>query len=174
MGGMVINNLSAQPTTECGLLQQELLKSLVESKKQIGIAENLIQRLASKKIDAIRCMYKNVHVTHNEYGECDCYFCIDTFLDEITLTLEYYVQKIPLDGLSNHDKRIAKRYNEYVCSYENAKKVLSDFNTFHPLGGLTGNIHWIFSIDEVLESDFLTKGLRVSDKGGSLFNVFLK
>ena len=36
MDGMVINNLSAQATTECGLLQQELLKSFVEAEKQKG------------------------------------------------------------------------------------------------------------------------------------------
>lgn len=49
MDGMVINNLSAQATTECGLLQQELLKSFVEARKQRGITESLIQRLAEKK-----------------------------------------------------------------------------------------------------------------------------
>ena len=49
MDGMVINNLSAQATTECGLLQQELLKSFVEARKQRGIMESLMQRLAAKK-----------------------------------------------------------------------------------------------------------------------------
>lgn len=49
MDGMVINNLSAQATTECGLLQQELLKSFVEARKQRGITESLIQRLAEKR-----------------------------------------------------------------------------------------------------------------------------
>ena len=53
MDGMVINNLSAQATTECGLLQQELLKSFVEAEKQNGITESLMKRLPSKKIDAI-------------------------------------------------------------------------------------------------------------------------
>lgn len=48
MEGMVINNLSAHPTTECGLLQQELLKSFVEQRKQRGITERLMQRLAAK------------------------------------------------------------------------------------------------------------------------------
>ena len=49
MDEMVINNLSAQATTECSLLQQELLKSLVETRKQRGITESLMQRLAAKK-----------------------------------------------------------------------------------------------------------------------------
>lgn len=49
MDGMVINNLSAQATSECGLLQQELLKSFVEARKQRGIMESLMQRLAAKK-----------------------------------------------------------------------------------------------------------------------------
>ena len=116
MDGMVINNLSAQATTECGLLQQELLKSFVEARKQRGITESLIQRLAEKKIYAIRDMYKNVHVTHNKYGECNCFFHIETFDDEFTLALKYYVKKIPLVGLSKHDKSVARRYNEYVYS----------------------------------------------------------
>lgn len=174
MDGMVINNLSAQTTTECGLLQQELLRSFVEQRKQRGIVESLMERLAAKKLNAIRNMYKNVHVTHNEYGGCNCYFYIDTINNEITLTLKYYVKKIPLDGLSKHDRIIAKRYNEYVYSYDTANNVSSDFKSFHPLYGLTGCCSWSFSIDEVLESDFLTKGLRVSDKGDSPFNVFLK
>lgn len=171
---MVINNMSAQANTECGLLQQELLKSFVEARKQRGIMEILMQRLAAKKIDAIRDMYKNIHVTHNKYGECNCYFYIDTFVDEITLTLKYYVKKIPLDGLSNHDKRIARRYNEYVYNYDNANNVSSDFKSFHPLYGLTGCCSWSFSIDDILKSDFLTKGIRVGDKGDSPFKVFLK
>ena len=57
MDGMVINDLSAQATTECGLLQQELLKSFVEAEKQKGIKEGLMKRLASKKIDVISYMY---------------------------------------------------------------------------------------------------------------------
>ena len=70
MDGMVINNLSAQVTTECGLLQQELLKSFVEARKQRGIMESLMQRLAAKKMNAIREMYENVRVTHKKFGEC--------------------------------------------------------------------------------------------------------
>mgnify|MGYP004475103139 FL=1 len=70
MDGMVINNLSAQVTTECGLLQQELLKSFVEARKQRGIMESLMQRLAAKKMNAIRDMYENVRVTHKKFGEC--------------------------------------------------------------------------------------------------------
>lgn len=174
MDGMVINKLSAQATTECGLLQQELLKSFVEDRKQRGIMESLMQRLAAKKMNAIRDMYENVRVTHNEYGECNCYFYIDTFVDEITLTLKYYIKKIPLDGLSNHDKRVAKRYNEYVYNYDTANNVSSDFKSFHPLYGLTGCCSWSFSIDDILKSDFLTKGIRVGDKGDCPFEVFLK
>ena len=49
MDGMVINNLSAQATTECSLLQQELLKSYVEARKQRGITESLMKRLAVKR-----------------------------------------------------------------------------------------------------------------------------
>ena len=67
MDGMVINNLSAQATTECSVLQQELLKSRVETGKQRGITESLMKRLAAKKMNAISDMYKNVHVTHNKY-----------------------------------------------------------------------------------------------------------
>ena len=174
MDGMVINNLSAQATTECSLLQQELLKSLVETRKQRGITESLIQRLAAKKMNAIRDMYKNVRVTHNKYGECSCYFYIDTFVDEITLTLKYYVKKIPLDGLSKHDKSVARRYNDYVYNYDKANDISSDFKSFHTPYGLTGCCSWSFSIDDILKSDFLTKGIRVGDKEDSPFKVFLK
>ena len=174
MDGTVINNLSTQSTTECGLLQQELLKSFVETRKQRGITESLIQRLAEKKIYAIRDMYKNVHVIHNKYGECNCFFDIETFVDEFTLALKYYVKKIPLDGLSKHDKSIARRYNEYVYSYDCANNISSDFKTFRPWGGLTGIRDWSYSIDDILKSDFLTKGIRVSDKEDSPFKVFLK
>lgn len=100
MDGMVINNLSAQATTECGLLQQELLKSFVEAEKQNGITESLMKRLASKKIDAISDMYGNVHVTNDKFGECGSDFYIDATADRITLSLKYYVYRIPLDGLS--------------------------------------------------------------------------
>ena len=174
MEGMVINNLSSQATTECSMLQQELLKSLVETRKQRGITESLMQRLAAKKMNAIRDMYKNVHVTHNKYGECNCYFYIDTFVDEITLTLKYYVKKIPFDGLSKHDKSVAKRYNYFVYNYDTANNVSSGFKTFRPWGGLTGSCDWIYYIDDILKSDFLTKGIRVGDKEDSPFKVFLK
>lgn len=174
MDGMVINNLSAQATTECGLLQQELLKSFVEARKQRGIIESLMQRLAAKKINAIRDMYENVRVTHKKFGECYSNFYIDTIADGITLTLEYYVKEIPLDGLSKHDKSVARRYNEYVYSYDTANNVSSDFKTFLPCGGLTGIRDWSYSIDDILKSDLLTKGIRVSDKEDSPFKVFLK
>ena len=89
MDGMVINNLSAQATTECRLLQQELLKSFVEARKQRGIMERLMQRLAAKKMNAIRDMYENVRVTHKKFGECGSDFYIDVIADGITLTLKY-------------------------------------------------------------------------------------
>lgn len=174
MEGMVINNLSAQANTECGLLQQELLKSFVEARKQRGIMESLMQRLAAKKMKAIRDMYENVRVTHKKFGECDSNFYIDTIADRITLTLEYYVKEIPLDGLSKHDKSVARRYNEYVYSYDTANNVSSDFKTFHPSFGLTGSCSWDFSIDEIAENDFLTKGIRFDGEIDSPFNVFLK
>ena len=174
MEGMVINNLSAQSTTECGLLQNELLKSFVEAEKQKGITEGLMKRLASKKIDAISDMYGNVHVTNEKFGECGSDFYIDAIANGITLTLKYYVNRIPLDGLSKHDKSIAKRYNEYVYSYDTANNVSSDFKTFHPSFGLTGSCYWDFSIDEILESDFLTKGIRIVSEADSPFDICLK
>lgn len=174
MDGMVINNLSAQATTECGLLQQELLKSFVEQRKQKGITESLMKRLASKKIDIISDMYGNVHVTHDNFGGCSCDFDIEVICDEIVLTLTYYVSKIPLDGLSKHDIIVAKRYNEYVYSYNSANNVSSDFKTFHPRGGLTGSCCWSFSIDDILKSDFLTEGISVDNAIGGVFKVFLK
>lgn len=174
MDGMVINNLSTQPTTECGLLQQELLKSFVEQRKQMGITKSLMQRLAAKKLDAINDMYGNVRVTHKEFGECGSDFYIDATADRITLSLKYYVYRIPLDGLSNHDKRIAKRYNHYVCNYDTANNVSSDFKTFCPWGGLTGSCDWSYSIDDILKSDFLTEGISVDNAIGGMFKVFLK
>lgn len=174
MEGMVINNLSAQANTECGLLQQELLKSFVEARKQRGITESLMQRLAAKKLDAINDMYGNVRVTHKEFGKCGSDFYIDATADRITLTLKYYVNRIPLDGLSNHDKRIAKRYNKYAYNYETAKNVSSGFKTFSPWGGLTGSCCWSFSIDDILKSDFLTQGISVDNAIGGTFKVFLK
>lgn len=174
MEGMVINNLSAQANTECGLLQQELLKSFVEQRKQRGITESLMQRLAAKKLDAINDMYGNVRVTHKEFGECGSDFYIDATADRITLSLKYYVYRIPLDGLSNHDKRIAKRYNYYVCNYDTANNVSSGFKTFCPWGGLTGSCNWSYSIDDILKSDFLTEGISVDNAIGCTFKVFLK
>lgn len=174
MDGMVINNLSTQPTTECGLLQQELLKSFVEQRKQMGITKSLMQRLAAKKLDAINDMYGNVRVTHKEFGECGSDFYIDATADRITLSLKYYVYRIPLDGLSNHDKRIAKRYNHYVCNYDTANNVSSGFKTFCPWGGLTGSCDWSYSIDDILKSDFLTEGISVDNAIGGMFKVFLK
>ena len=174
MDRMVINNLLAQPTNECGLLQQELLKSFVEARKQIGITERLMKRLAVKKMNAIEDMYGNVHVTNDKFGECGSDFYIDATADRITLSLKYYVNLIPLDGLSKHDKSVAIRYNKYVYSYDTANNVSSDFKTFHPRGGLTGSCCWSFSIDDILESGFLTKGIRVGSKSDSPFNIFLK
>lgn len=119
-------------------------------------------------------MYGNIHVTHDIFGGCSCDFNIEVICDEIVLTLTYYVSKIPLDGLSKHDRIVAKRYNEYVYSYNSARNVSSNFTTFHPCGGLTGSCCWSFSIDDILKSDFLTKGIRVGDKGDCPFKVFLK
>ena len=174
MDGMVINNLSAQATTECGLLQQELLKSFVETRKQKGITESLMKRLAVKKMNAIEDMYGNVHVTHDKFGKCGSDFYIDATADRIKLSLKYYVNIIQLDGLSRHDKIIAKRYNYCVYNYDTANNVSSCFNTFRPCGGLTGRRDWIYSIDDILKRDFLTKGIRVGDKEDCPFKVFLK
>ena len=174
MDGMVINNLSAQETTECGLLQQELLKSFVETRKQKGITESLMKRLAVKKMNAIEDMYGNVHVTHDKFGKCGSDFYISANADRITLSLKYYVNIIPLDGLSKHDKIIAKRYNYFVYNYDTANNISSCFKTFRPCGGLTGSCYWDFSIDEILESDFLTKGIRIVSETDSPFDIFLK
>lgn len=174
MDGMVINNLSAQATTECGLLQQELLKSFVEARKQRGITESLMKRLAVKKMNAIEDMYGNVHVTNDKFGECRSDFDIDATDDRITLTLKYYVYRIPLDGLSKHDKSVAIRYNKYVYSYDTANNVSSGFKTFRPWGGLTGRCDWSYSIDDILKSDFLTEGISIDNAIGGVFKVFLK
>lgn len=174
MDGIVINNSSAQATTECGLLQQELLKSFVEARKQRGITESLMKRLAVKKMNAIKDMYGNVHVTNDKFGKCGSDFYIDATADRITLSLKYYVNWIPLDGLSNHDKRIAKLYNKHVYSYDTANNVSSDFKTFLPWGGLTGSCDWSYSIDDILKSDFLTEGISVDNAIGGVFKVFLK
>lgn len=174
MDGMVINNLSAQANTECGLLQQELLKSFVEQRKQRGITESLMQRLAAKKMNAIEDMYGNVHVTNDKFGECRSDFDIDATDDRITLTLKYYVYRIPLDGLSKHDKSVAIRYNKYVYSYDTANNVSSGFKTFRPWGGLTGSCDWSYSIDDILKSDFLTEDISVDNAIGGVFKVFLK
>ena len=174
MDGMAINNLSAQATTECGLLQQELLKSFVETRKQKGITESLMKRLAAKKMNAIEDMYGNVHVKHDKFGKCGSDFYIDATSDRITLSLKYYVNKIPLDGLSKHDKSVAKRYNAYAYNYWTANNVSSCFNTFRPWGGLTGSCDWVYSIDDILKSDFLTEGIIVNNAIDSVFKVFLK
>ena len=174
MDRMVINNLLAQPTNECALLQQELLKSFVETRKQRGITESLMKRLVVKKMNAIEDMYGNVHVTNDKFGECGSDFYIDATADRITLTLKYYVNRIPLDGLSNHDKIIAKLYNKYVYSYDTANNVSSCFKTFRPCGGLTGSCDWSYSIDDIIKSDFLTKGISVDNAIGCVFKVFLK
>lgn len=174
MDGMVINNLSAQATTECSLLQQELLKSFVEARKQRGITESLMKRLAVKKMNAIEDMYGNVHVTNDKFGECGSDFYIDATADRITLSLKYYVNIIPLDGLSKHDKSVAKRYNAYAYNYETANNISSDFKTFLPWGGLIGSCDWSYSIDDILKSDFLTESISVDNAIGGVFKVFLK
>ncbi len=174
MDRMVINNLSAQATTECSMLQQELLKSFVEARKQRGITESLMKRLAVKKMNAIEDMYENVHVTNDKFGECGSDFYIDATADRITLSLKYYVNIIPLDGLSKHDKSVAKRYNAYAYNYETANNVSSGFKTFSPWGGLTGSCDWSYSIDDILKSDFLTEGISVDNTIGGVFKVFLK
>ena len=79
-----------------------------------------------------------------------------------------------MDGLSKHDKSVARRYNEYVYSYDTANNVSSDFKTFHQSSGLTGSCYWDFSIDEILESDFFTKGIRIVSETDSPFDIFLK
>lgn len=169
-----INNLSAQATTECSMLQQELLKSFVEARKQRGITESLMKRLAVKKMNAIEDMYENVHVTNDKFGECGSDFYIDATADRITLSLKYYVNIIPLDGLSKHDKSVAKHYNAYAYNYETANNVSSDFKTFRPWGGLTGSCDWSYFIDDILKSDFLTEGISVDNAIGGVFKVFLK
>lgn len=174
MEEIAINNFSAQATTECSLLQQELLKSFVEARKQRGIMESLMQRLAVKKMNAIEDMYGNVHVTNDKFGECGSDFYIDATADRITLSLKYYVNIIPLDGLSKHDKSVAKRYNAYAYNYETANNVSSDFKTFRPWGGLTGSCDWSYFIDDILKSDFLTEGISVNNAIGGVFKVFLK
>lgn len=174
MEEIAINNFSAQATTECSLLQQELLKSFVEARKQRGIMESLMQRLAVKKMNAIEDMYGNVHVTNDKFGECGSDFYIDATADRITLSLKYYVNIIPLDGLSKHDKSVAKRYNDYAYNYETANNVSSDFKTFRPWGGLTGSCDWSYFIDDILKSDFLTEGISVNNAIGGVFKVFLK
>ena len=174
MDGMVINNLYAQATTECSLLQQELLKSFVETRKQKGITESLMKRLAVKKMNAIEDMYVNVHVTHDKFGKCGSDFYIDATADRIKLSLKYYVNIIPLDGLSKHDKIIAKRYNYCVYNYDTANNVSSCFKTFRPWGGLTGRRDWIYYIDDILKSDFLAEGIIVNNAIDDVFKVFLK
>ena len=174
MDGMVINNLSAQVTTECGLLQQEILKSFVETRKQKGITESLMKRLAVKKMNAIEDMYGNVHVKHDKFGKCGSDFYIDVTADRIKLSLKYYVNMIPLDGLSKHDKSVAKRYNYFVYNYDTANNVSSGFKTFQPWGGLTGSCDWIYYIDDILKSDFLAEGIIVNNAIDSVFKVFLK
>ena len=79
-----------------------------------------------------------------------------------------------MDGLSKHDKSVARRYNDYVYNYDKANDISSDFKSFHTPYGLTGCCSWSFSIDDILKSDFLTKGIRVGDKEDSPFKVFLK
>lgn len=174
MDGMVINNLSEQATTECGMLQQEILKSFVETRKQEGITENLMKRLAVKKMNAIEDMYVNIHVTHDKFGKCGSDFYIDATADRIKLSLKYYVNRIPLDGLSKHDKIIAKRYNCFVYNYDTANNISSCFKTFRPWGGLTGSCDWSYYIDDILKSDFLTEGISVNNAIDSVFKVFLK
>lgn len=133
-----------------------------------------MQRLAAKKLDAINDMYGNVRVTHKEFGECGSDFYIDATADRITLALKYYVNIIPLDGLSKHDKSVAKRYNYCVYNYDTANNVSSGFKTFCPWGGLTGSCDWSYSIDDILKSDFLTEGISVDNAIGGVFKVFLK
>lgn len=118
--------------------------------------------------------------TYNNDAKWDWYqmggsdFYIDATADRITLSLKYYVNIIPLDGLSNHDKRIAKRYNYCVYNYDTANNVSSGFKTFRPWGGLTGSCDWSYSIDDILKSDFLTEGISVDNAIGGVFKVFLK
>lgn len=71
MDGMVINNLSPHKQLQnADCCNKNFSNRLLSKRKQKGITESLMKRLASKKIDIISDMYGNVHVTHDNFGGC--------------------------------------------------------------------------------------------------------
>ena len=176
MSDMIINNMSSSvmATSELSLMQQELIKASVEYEKQYGIIMQLIRKLQAKKLKAVNDKYKETTVFHNKYGECRYSFDANAQENGITLTLSYWVKNIPLGGLSENDKKIAKKYNAYTYCYEQAEDTAREFKSFKDKYDLYGEVHWMFSMDDICDSKFIERGLAIGDDEHGSFTIRLE
>lgn len=170
---MEINNIyGSKPMTELGMLQQGLLTARTEILKNQGISKELTRTLGNMKLNAIRDKYSKVKVLHDKYGSCAYEWKVQSFMDRIDLFLCYYVKSVPLDGLSKHDKVIAKRYNDAYC-YDERVGANSKFKSFKGKY-ILGNTCWEFDINDIVDEKFLKKGLNLSKNNSSLFTILLE
>lgn len=153
---MEINNIyGSKPITELGIIQQELLTARTEILKQQGISKELIRTLGNMKLDAIKKRYSKVKVLHDKYGACSYEWKAQSRNDGVDIFLGYYVKSIPLDGLSKHDKGIAKRYND-AFGYDWKSEIYECFKSFKEQ--LISSTYWSLDISEMICDDFLKKG----------------
>lgn len=170
---MEINNIyGSKPMTELGMLQQELLTARTEILKNRGISKELTRTLGNMKLNAIRDKYPKVKVLHDKYGACAYEWKVQSSMDGIDLLLCYYVKSIPLDGLSKHDKVIAKRYNDAYC-YDERVATNYKFKSFKEQC-LLGSTYWTFGLNDLTDEKFLVKGLSLSERGYSKFTILLE
>lgn len=154
---MEIKNIyGVKPNTELGMIQQELLTARTEIRKQQGISKELIRTLGNMKLKAISKKYPKVKVLHEKYGACSYKWEVQSGMDRIDIFLGYYVNSIPLDGLSKHDKVIAKRYNDSY-GYDERFEIRSNFKSFKER--LLGSTYWTFDINDMTSDEFMKKGL---------------
>lgn len=159
---MTVQNIyGSKPKDMLGMIQQELLTARAEILKQNGISKELVRVLGNMKRNVIEEIYPTVTVLHDKYGECKWNWHVESFGDSIILSLKYCVKSIPLDGLSKHDKVIARKYNR-AYGYLDKYGTYREFKSFKER--IVGSIEWTFSIDDMTDEIFLKKKLRVSEQ----------
>jgi len=174
MNNTIINNMGGGlfVASERSLMQQELIRASVEYEKQFGIVMQLMSKLKDKKVEAIEKKYKNISVSHSVYGKCNYDFYATSTDCSMTITLEYWVRKVPLCDLSGSDQKTAKRYNECSYSYRQARSAASEFKSLKDV--LTGEVSWGFDKECICDDKFFDGGLSVEGYYSGLFTIDLK
>lgn len=158
------NNYGSKPMTELGILQQELLIARTEMLKQQGITQELLRVLGNMKLKAIKGMYPSVKVFHEKYGDCSYEWELQRGIDYIRIYLNYYVENLPLDGLSKSDKVLARRYNN-LYSYQSRDELSYKFKSLAER--LTSYVFWDYNLNSITDVDFLTGGIHCDETNGS-------